>query len=110
MSKPSVTVFLCTGKDCGRAWRKLTDATPKKWLKRRVEEAGLPYKLRVVETYCQDRCENAACLCAVSGPCAALETCIRSDDDADRVLAAFRSCVERAAPSGKGTGATHPLP
>jgi hypothetical protein len=96
MSKQRLTLFLCQGKDCRKAWRKLTDSAPEKWLKRHVEEAGLPYKLRVVETACQDHCEDAACLCAVRGPCAALETRVRSEDDADRVLAALRSCAETA--------------
>ena len=96
MSKVSLTVFLCAGKDCARAWRRVCDGSPGKWLKRRVSEAGLPYKLRVVKTECMDRCDDAANLCCVHGPCAALVQRVRSADDADRLLAALRSCVERS--------------
>lgn len=96
MSKTPVTVFLCTGKDCARAWRRLCDGSPGKWLKRHVEAAGLPYKLTVVETECMDRCERAGCFCFLHGRCASLETDVRSPHDADRLLAALRSCVERA--------------
>jgi hypothetical protein len=96
MSKTRLTLFVCTGKDCRRAWGRVA-GSPGKWLKRQVEHAGLPYKLNVVETACQDRCEDAACLHAVCGPCAAAVTAVRSDHDADRVLAALRSCAERAA-------------
>ena len=96
MSKTRVTVFLCSGKDCGKAWRHVGDGAPGKWLKRQVEAAGLPYKLDVVKTECMDRCEHAACVCFVYGGCAAPESLIRSAHDADRLLAALRSCVERA--------------
>jgi hypothetical protein len=97
MSKVPLTVFLCAGKDCARAWRRVCDGSPGKWLKRRAQEAGLPYKLRVVKTECMDRCDDAANLCCVRGACAALTQRVRSDDDADRVLAALRSCAESAA-------------
>jgi hypothetical protein len=50
MSKVPLTVFLCAGKDCARAWRRVCDGSPGKWLKRHAQEAGLPYKLRVVKT------------------------------------------------------------
>ena len=102
MSKVPLTVFLCTGKDCARAWRRVCPGSPGKWLKRRVAEAGLPYKLRVVKTECMDRCDDAANLCCVHGPCAALVQRVRSADDADRLLAALRSCVERAGAPGEG--------
>jgi predicted metal-binding protein len=95
MSKVPVTVFLCTGKDCARAWRHFRDGSPGKWLKREVAEAGLPYKLTVVKTECMDRCERAANVCFVRGPCAVLEAGVRSAHDADRLLAALRSCIER---------------
>ena len=96
MSKQRLTVFLCQGDDCRRAWRRVCDGAPRKWLKRHLEEAGLPYKLRVVETECMDRCDDAANLCCVRGTCAALVQRVRSADDADRLLAALRSCVESA--------------
>ena len=94
MSKESVTVFLCTDKDCAKAWRKACDGSPGKWLKRQVEEAGLPYKLKVVKTECMDACEQAGNLCFVHGGCARLESDVRSPHDADRLLASLRSCVE----------------
>jgi hypothetical protein len=111
MSKPRLTVFLCQSDDCRKAWRRLCHAPPRKWLKRQIEAAGLPYKLRVVETACQDRCDEAACLCAVCGPCAASVTRIRCEDDADRLLAAMRACVERTeAGDGRGQGVGHAPP
>jgi predicted metal-binding protein len=97
MSKPLVHVFLCTGKDCSKAWRRLCDGSPGKWLKRRVEEAGLPYKLNVIKTECMDRCDDAACLCFEHHSQASFEINIRSAHDADRLLAALRACVESAA-------------
>ena len=96
MSKVPLTVFLCTGKDCARAWRRVCDGSAAKWLKHRIEDAGLPYKLHVVKTECMDRCEDAACLCFVHGRVAGLETGVRSPDDADRLLAALRVCAEDA--------------
>jgi NADH:ubiquinone oxidoreductase subunit E len=102
MSKQRLTVFVCQGKDCRKAWEQLTDSAPEKWLKRRVEEAALNCKLRVVGTECQDNCEDAACLCAVCGPCAALETRIRSKADADRLMTALRGCTESAAERNGG--------
>src|SRR5262249_14932782 len=97
MSKQRLTVYLCQGKDCRKAWRRLTDSSPGKWLKRQLEQAGLPYKLTVVATESQAACDEAACLGLVCGPCAARETAVRRPDDADRVLAALRACAERAA-------------
>ncbi len=94
MSKTSVMVFLCTGKDCRKAWRRVCDEPPRKWIKRQVEESGLPYKLRVVETECMDRCEHAGSVCCVHGASALFQQDIRSPDDADRLLAALRCCVE----------------
>lgn len=94
MSKTCVTVFLCTGKDCRKAWRRVCDGSPGKWLRHQVEEAYLPYKLQIVETECMDRCEHAATVCCVHGANAALQQDIRSADDTDRVLAALRCCVE----------------
>jgi hypothetical protein len=93
MAKTRLTVFLCAGKDCSRQWKAIC-AAPGKWLKHQVKEAGLPYKLNVVETCCQDRCEEAACLCCVAGPRALVETCIRSRHDADRILSGLRACAE----------------
>lgn len=92
-----VTVFLCTGKDCVKAWRRLCDGSPKKWLRRQVEDAGLPYKLKVVETECMDRCEHAACLCGVTGSRACFTADIRAKDDADHILAGLRAAAESAA-------------
>src|SRR5262245_62094049 len=93
MSKPRVTVFICTGKDCARAWRRFGHGSPGKWLKRHVEEAGLPYKLTIVKTECMDHCENAGCMCFQHDRHAAAECDIRGGHDADRLLAALRSCV-----------------
>lgn len=93
MSKSLIQVFLCTGKDCSRAWRHITEGSPGKWLKRRVKEAGLPYKLNVIKTECMDRCDRAACLCLVHDEIAHLETKLRSPEDADRLLAAMRAAV-----------------
>jgi hypothetical protein len=105
MSKLSLTVILCAGKDCARAWRRVCDGSPGKWLRRRVEEAGLPYKLRVVKTECMDRCERAACLCCVAGPRADFATDVRSPHDADRLLAALRSTVESRDLTAPGSSA-----
>jgi predicted metal-binding protein len=94
MSKTAVTVFVCTGKDCRKAWRHVCGEAPGKWLKQRAEEAGLPYKLKVVKTECMDHCDEAACLCFVYGHAASFETDVHSDHAADRLLAALRACVE----------------
>ena len=102
MSKTGVAVFLCTGKDCRKAWRHVCDGSAGKWLKRQVDDAGLPYKLQVIETECMDRCDDAANLCFVAGSCAAQETRFRSDHDTDRLLAAMRSCVETEATKKQG--------
>ena len=97
MSEIRVQLFLCTGKDCRKAWARACPGSPAKWLKRQVEKAGLPYKLNVVETACMDRCEEAACLCAVCGASAGCVTEVQAEEDGDRVLATLRSCVETAA-------------
>lgn len=94
MSKTVVTVFLCDGKDCRKAWRRVCDNSPSKWLKKQVENAGLPYKLHIVKTECMDRCEHAASVCCVQGETAASLENINSSEDADRFLAALRCCVE----------------
>jgi len=94
MSKTTVTVFLCDGKDCRKAWRRVCDNSPGKWLKKQVENAGLPYKLHIVKTECMDRCEHAASVCCVQGEAAASLENINSAHDADRILAALRCCVE----------------
>jgi hypothetical protein len=96
MAKIRLTVFLCTGKDCTRAWDRLCSCSPRKWLKTQIKQAGLPYKLNVVETSCQDDCDRAACLCCVADDWASQLCKIRSADDADRILAALRSCAEVA--------------
>ena len=98
MSKTTVTVFLCDGKDCRKAWRRVCDNSPGKWLKRQIEEAGLPYKLHIVKTECMDRCDHAASVCCVHGASAALQEDIRCADDADRLLAALRCCAEAEMP------------
>jgi predicted metal-binding protein len=108
MGKISLTVFLCTGKDCARTWRKLAAASPKKWLKHHLKEAGLPLKLHIIETVCMDRCEKAANLCFVHADCAGCVGRVRSAEDADRVLAAMRSYVERSTQASKqATGPCH---
>lgn len=94
MSKIPLTVFVCTGKECRKAWHHHGIGSVGKWLKRLIEDAGLPYKLRVIKTECMDRCEQAACLCCVSGDGAGWLTDLGSPHDADRVLATFRSGVE----------------
>jgi hypothetical protein len=97
MSKTIVTVFLCGGKDCTKAWKHVCNNSPGKWLKHRVEDAGLPYKLNVIKTECMDRCDDAANCFFVHGEAAESVECVRSEDDADRLLAALQTCVERAA-------------
>lgn len=96
MAKIKLTVFLCHGKDCRKAWARVADCSPRKWLKMHIKQAGLPYKLNVVETSCQDNCERAACICCVADDWASSIRKIRSADDADRILAALRSCAEVA--------------
>ncbi|MBY0527518.1 MAG: hypothetical protein K2R98_29245 [Gemmataceae bacterium] len=93
MSKTALTVFLCTHKDCNRAWDHVCDGSPGKWLKRQFEEAGLPYKLDVVKTDCMDRCKEAACLCLVHKDHARLLTDVRSKHDIGRLLAAAMDLV-----------------
>lgn len=102
MSKTSLTVFLCTDKDCQKAWRRVCDGSPGKWLKRQVEQAGLPYRLNVVKTECMDRCERAACLCVVAGREGGFVQDIHCCHDTDRLLAVLRSCVESALVNGGG--------
>jgi hypothetical protein len=97
MGRTRLTLFLCQGKACRKAWGKLTDSAPGKWLRRQLGRAGLPYKLRVVKTGCQDRCDDAAAFCCVCGPAAEAVRGLRSAGDADRALAALRACAERAA-------------
>ena len=95
MSKPHITVFLCDDKDCAKAWSRVCrHGSVGKWLKHQVKQAGLPYKLDIVKTECMDRCEDAACVCVVADGVAFWETRIRCEDDADRLLAGLRACVE----------------
>ena len=104
MSRIPLTLFLCRGKDCCRAWRRIGTGSPGKWLKRHVEEAGLPYKLKVIKTECMDRCEQAACLCCVHGDGAAWVVDLRDGDAADEVLAALRALAEAAAKQPTSAG------
>jgi hypothetical protein len=94
MSKKSLTAFVCTGKDCRKSWHRFITGSPTKWLKKHVEEAGLPVKLHLVQTECMDQCENAAALCIVNGGCSAWATQVRSAHDADRVLGLMRSLID----------------
>jgi hypothetical protein len=89
MSKIPLTVFVCTGKDCAKAWGRFCDGSPGKWLKRHVEAAGLPYKLNVVKTDCMDRCDDAACLCFVHQHKASEQLRVRSASDLGRLLGAM---------------------
>jgi hypothetical protein len=93
MSKPTLTVFVCTSKDCERAWRHVCDGSPRKWIKKRVEAAGLACKLRVVKTDCMDRCEDAANVCLVHGDRAQLLSEIERAGDEDRLLAGVRAVL-----------------
>jgi hypothetical protein len=104
VSKVQVTVFLCAGKHCARAWDRVCDGRPAKWLKRQVADAGLPYHLDVIKTACMDRCKDAANLCAVHGDAAVPFAGLCHPDDAERFLAHLRSSVERhaAAPADRG--------
>lgn len=97
MAKRTITVFLCTGKDCHKSWRHVTDGSPAKWLKRQVEAAGLPFKLNIVKTECMDRCDQAATLCFVNGGQACMESEIDSVHDVDRLLASLRVLADGAA-------------
>ncbi len=94
MSRIELTVFLCDGKDCRKAWRRLYDGSRAKWLKRQVEAAGLPYKVHVVRTECMDKCADAANLCVVHDRRARCESRITSEFDAQRLLAALRDVAE----------------
>jgi hypothetical protein len=96
MSKVPLTLFLCTGKDCSKAWRHVCHGSPSKWLKRQIEHADLPYRLHIVKTECMDLCEEAANLWCVHGASAGRVSTVRSADDADRVLAHLRACAENA--------------
>jgi hypothetical protein len=98
MSKSPVTVFLCTGKDCARAWRRAGADSPGRWLKNHVAEAGLPYKLHIIKTDCMDRCEEAATLTCIHQHNAEMAVGIRGENDADRLLALLRTCVESSMP------------
>ena len=86
MSRIPLTVFLCTDKDCAKAWRRICGDSPRKWLKRRFAEAGIPCRLNVVKTDCMDHCEEAACLCFVERDRARLEMKVRSDRDLARLF------------------------
>ena len=97
MAKRTITVFLCTGKDCHKSWRHVTDGSPGKWLKRQVEAAELPFKLNVVKTECMDRCDQAATVCFVNCSQACVESEIDSVHDADRLLASLRVLADGAA-------------
>ena len=111
MSKPRLTVFLCTAKDCCKAWSRAgIEHSPGKWLKHLVKEAGLPYKLDIVKTGCMDHCEQAACLCVVGDGTSAWETEIRSRHDADRLLATLRVCAEEAESGGCDTNRDRVIP
>ncbi len=94
MSKTAITIFLCTGKDCTKAWHRVCHGSPGKWLKHQAEAEGLPYKLKIIKTECMDRCEQAACLCCVRDQHACFETGIHSLHDCHRLLAALRGCAE----------------
>lgn len=107
MSKRQVTIFLCDGKDCAKAWSHVCrHGSPGKWLKRQVKDAGLPYKLRIIKTECTDRCDEAACMCIVCDGSACWESNVRSSDDADRLLAALRAAVE-STDAEKSPGLAH---
>jgi hypothetical protein len=86
MSRIPLTVFLCTDKDCAKAWRHICGDSPRKWLKRRFAEAGIPCRLNVVKTACMDRCEEAACLHFVERNRARLEVNVRSQRDLVRLF------------------------
>jgi hypothetical protein len=96
MSKVPITLFLCTGKDCRKAWRWVCDGSPGKWLKQQAAAAGLPCKLHVIKTECMDRCECAANVFVVQGSHAGLVERIHSEHDSDRLLCALRRCLETA--------------
>src|SRR5262245_41397304 len=90
MSKITLTVFLCTHKDCHRAWDRICDGSPGKWLKKQVEAAELPCKLDIIKTDCMDRCKEAANLCVVHGSRAHMATEITDARDVERLLLAMR--------------------
>ena len=86
MGRLPLTVFMCTDKDCAKAWRRICNNSPRKWLKRRFAEAGIPCRLNVVRTDCMDQCERAASLCFVQGDRARLELEMRSECDLPRLF------------------------
>src|SRR5258707_5410162 len=96
MSKTRITVFLCTGEDCSKAWHHVCDGSPGKWLKRQVEAADFPCKLRIVKTDCMDQCDEAACACCVHNGNAGQVTNIHKSQDGNRLVAAVRNCLERS--------------
>jgi len=93
MGKPCVLVYLCTGKECRKVWRRQSDLPPGKWLKRHAAAAELPYRLKLIKTECMDRCEEAANVCVVHGDRARLVSELRLRDG-PRLLAACMACVE----------------
>lgn len=86
MSRIPLTVFLCTDKDCKKAWRRICGSSARRWLKRRFAEAGIPCRLNVVKTDCMDHCEEAACLHFVERDRARLELKVRSQHDLARLF------------------------
>ncbi len=97
MSRQPLLVYVCAGKDCSRAWERLCDASPRKWLKRHLEDAGLPGKVEVIRTECMDRCKEAANLCLVFADRACLETEVRRAADIERLRETARRLCEPSA-------------
>jgi hypothetical protein len=105
MSKIPLTVFLCTDKDCAKAWRRVCDDAPRKWLKKRLAEIGVPARVRVVRTECMDHCEEAACLQLVCEGRARLETHFLAHHDLARLFEAALDVLDvpwRLTGDGKG--------
>lgn len=91
MSKPRVLAFVCQGKDCRRVWQQ-HHVHPGKWLK--WIGSQLPLKLRVVESECMDHCEDAACICLVSGKHACLDLNVQPRKDDERVLETLQRLID----------------
>jgi hypothetical protein len=64
-NQKTLTVFICRGKDCRRAWRNLPEEVGvRRWVKESAAEllGGSRNQIETIETDCMDRCAEAGCL------------------------------------------------
>lgn len=60
-----LTVFICRGKECRRAWRNLPEEVGvRRWVKETaaVLLGGSRNQIETIETDCMDRCAEAGCV------------------------------------------------